>query len=179
MWWRPCSQRLLKHLAPLSTYQDARSIGTSPTCDNTTFHAESKSTHNNWLSLTSQKIFKCIKTDTWKLSLGEGAKRELYLTDGSTGLNLSSPPKKGRLFGKSGASDFVSRIPRNTLLTKALNHYLELNFCRQCIYQWQSRICNTCRLNKLPTVSTLQNSFSKSTWRGSDRQVESDKWLHI
>jgi len=48
------------------------------------------------------------------------------------------PPKKGRLFGKTRASHFVGRIPGNTLITKALNHYLELNFCRQCIYQRQS-----------------------------------------
>jgi len=56
------------------------------------------------------------------------------------------PPKKGRLFSKSRASDFVRRIPGNTLLTEALNRYLELNFCRQCIYWWQSPICDTCCL---------------------------------
>jgi len=33
-------------------------------------------------------------------------------------------------------------------------------------------------LNKLPIVSTLQNCFSESPWRGSDKEVESDKWLH-
>jgi len=63
--------------------------------------------------------------------------------DGSVGLNLSSPTKKGHLFGKSLTSDFVRHIPRNILLTKALNHYLELNFCRQCIYQQQSLICDS------------------------------------
>jgi len=83
-------------------------------------------------------ILKHIKIGTWKLSLGGEAKRELYLTDRLTGLNLSSPPKKGCLFGKSHVSDFVRHIPRNTLLTKVLNHYFELNFCRQCIYQWQT-----------------------------------------
>jgi len=51
--------------------------------------------------------------------------------DGSTGLNLSSPPKKGRLYGKSRASDFVRPIPGKTLLTKALNYYFELNCCRR------------------------------------------------
>jgi len=56
-------------------------------------------------------------------------------TDGSMGLNLSSLPKKGCLLGESHASDFVRPIPQNTLLTKVLNHYFELNFCRQCIYQ--------------------------------------------
>jgi len=40
-----------------------------------------------------------------KLFLGGGTKREPYLMDGSMDLNLSSPPKKGRLFGKSCASD--------------------------------------------------------------------------
>jgi len=54
------------------------------------------------------------------------------------GLNLSSPTKKGCLFGKTRASDFVRCIPGNTLLTKALNNYLELNFCRQCIHEQQS-----------------------------------------
>jgi len=62
------------------------------------------------------------------------------------GLNLSSPSKKGRLFGKSRTSDFVRCIPGNTLLTEVLNYYFELNFCRQCIYQQQFRICDTCRL---------------------------------
>jgi len=104
--------------------------------------------------------------------LGGGAKRELHLMDGSTGLNLSSPPKKGRLFGKNRASDFVRHIPGNTLLTKALNYYFELNFCRQCIYQRQFRICDNCRLNKLLIVSTLRNCFSESPWKGSGRQVE-------
>ena len=79
-----------------------------------------------------KKISKHIKTGTWKLSLGGGAKWELHLMDGLTGLNLSSPPKKGCHFGKSRASDFVRLIPENTLLTKVLNHYLELIFCRQC-----------------------------------------------
>jgi len=87
--------------------------------------------------------------------LGGGAKQELHLTDGSTGLKLSFPSKKGRLFGKSRTSDFVIYIPRNTLLTKALNYYFELNYCRQCIYQRQLRICDTWRLNKLPIASTL------------------------
>jgi len=71
---------------------------------------------------------------------------ELHLTDGSTGLNLSSTPKKGRLFGKSRASDFVRRNPGNTWLTKALNYYFELSFCRQWIYQRQFQICDNCRL---------------------------------
>ena len=118
----------------------------SPASDDTTFHAKSQSIHNNWLSPTSQKDFH-IKIDTWKLSLGGGAKRELHLTDGWMGLNLSFPPKKGRLFGKSRASDFVRRIPGNTLLTKVLNYYFDLNFCRQWIYQWQFRICDNCHLN--------------------------------
>jgi len=39
----------------------------------------------------------------------------MNLMDGSTGLKLSSPPKKGHLFGKSHTSDFVGCIPRNTL----------------------------------------------------------------
>jgi len=43
-------------------------------------------------------------------------------------LNLSFPPKKEHLFGKSCTSDLVRSMPRNTLLTKALNHYSELNF---------------------------------------------------
>ena len=115
--------------------------------------------------------FQSIKIGTRKLSLGGGAKQKPYVTNRSTGLHLSSPPKKGRLFGKSRTSDFVRRIPGNTLLTKALNCYLELNFCRQCIYQRQSRICDTCRLNKLPVVPTLRNCFSESPWKGSDRQM--------
>jgi len=125
-----------------------------------------------------QKIFKCMITGTWKLSLGGGTKREPYLMDELTGLILSSPDKNGCLFGKRRVSDFVRRIPGNTLLTKTLNYYLELNFYRQCIYQWRSWICNICRLNKLPLVSSLRNCFSESPWRASDRQVEPDKWLH-
>jgi len=97
---------------------------------------------------------------------------------GQMGLNPSFPPKKGRLFGKSRASDFVRHIPGNTLLTKALNHYLGLNFCRQCIYQGQSRICDTCHLNKLPIATTLRNCFNESPWKGSNRQAGSDKWRH-
>ena len=85
---------------------------------------------------------------------------------------LFPPPKKGCLFGKSCASDFVRNISGNTLLTKVLNYYFDLNFCRQCIYQWQFRICDNCRLNKLPVVSTLRNCFSESPWKGSGRQVE-------
>ena len=91
--------------------------------------------------------------------------------DRSTGLNLSSHPKKGCLSGKSRASDFVRYIPGNTLLTKALNHWLELNFFRQCFYQRQSRICDTGHLIKLSVDSTLQNCFSESPWEGSDRQT--------
>jgi len=64
--------------------------------------------------------------------------------------NSLLPPRKGRRFGKSRASDFVRRMPGITLLTKALNRHLELSFCRQCIYQQQSQIRDTCRLNKLP-----------------------------
>ena len=67
----------------------------------------------------------------------------------------------------------VTHILGNTLLTKVLNYYFELNFCRLCIYQRQSRICDTCHLNKLPIVSTSWNCFSESPWKGSDRQVES------
>jgi len=39
----------------------------------------------------------------------------MNLMDGSTGLKLSSPLKKGHLFGKSHASDFVGHIPGYTL----------------------------------------------------------------
>jgi len=46
----------------------------------------------------------------------------MNLMDESTGLKLSSPPKKGHVFGKSRASDFVGCIPGNTVLTKALNY---------------------------------------------------------
>jgi len=68
-----------------------------------------------------------------------------------------SPPKKGCVFVKSHASDFVRPITGNTLLSKALNDYLELNICRHCLYQPQSRICDTCGLNKLPSVSAFRN----------------------
>ena len=44
---------------------------------------------------------------------------------------------------------FVRLIPGNTLLSKEQKYYLELSFCRQCIYQWQSQICDICCLNKL------------------------------
>jgi len=123
-----------------------------------------------------QKIFKRIKTGTWKLSLG---RRSQARTSPDGRVDGPEPlfhlPKKGRLFGKSRASDFVRHMPGNTWLTKVPNYYLELNFCRQCVYQWQSQICDTCHLNelpvvnKLPVVSTLQNCFSESPWRGSDR----------
>jgi len=36
-----------EHLAPLSTYHNAHSIGPSPICDDTTYHAKSQSTYNN------------------------------------------------------------------------------------------------------------------------------------
>ena len=117
-----------------------------------------------------RKIFICIKTGTWKTSLEEESRKTL--PDGQ--VDRPEPllhPKKGCLFGKSRASDFVRRNPRNTLLTKALNYYLELNFCKQCIYQQYSWICDTCRLNKLLIVSTLWNCFSESPWEGSDRQM--------
>ena len=150
---------------------------TAQSCFWLTWHSMPRANRYTIIDLVPprKKISKHIKIGTWKLSLGGGAKRELHLTDGSTGLNLSSPPKKGRLFGKSRASDFVRRIPGNT---KALNYYFELNFCRQCVHQWQFRICDTCHLNKLTIASILRNCFSESPWKGSDRQVESEKWLH-
>ena len=165
-----------EQMVPLSTYQDARSIGMSNSWAPlvTTQHSTPRANrHIIDLVPSCQKIFKCPKTGTWKLlSLGGGAKQELYLTDGSTDLNLSSSPKKGCLFGKSRTSDFVRRNPGNTLLTKVLNYYFELNFCWQWIYQRQFRICDNCHLNKLPIVSTLWNCFSESPWKGSGRQVE-------
>ena len=45
-----------------------------------------------------QKIFKHVKIGTGKLSLGGGAKRDLYLMDGLTSLDLSSPPQEGTSF---------------------------------------------------------------------------------
>ena len=171
MWWRPRSQRLLKHLAPLSTYQHARSTGLRPACDDTAFHAKSQSTHNNWLSPTSPKDFQTYKN--WHLkTLSGGMSQATTSADGRVDEPepLFPPPKKGRLFGKSCTSDFVKHIPGNTLLTIVLNHYFELNFCRQHVYQRQSRIRDTCHLNKLPIVSTLQNCFSESPWKVSDRQ---------
>jgi len=49
------------------------------------------------------------------------------------------------------------------LLTKALNYYLELRFCRQCIYQQQSRNRDTCCLNKLPLTKSGTRSGSSHT----------------
>ena len=57
------------------------------------------------------------------------------LPDGGVNEPEPLPPKKEHLFGQSRASDLVRSIPGNTLLTKKLNHYFELNFCKQCIYQ--------------------------------------------
>ena len=169
-------------MALLSTHQDARSIGVW-NCSVPlvmTWHSVPRANQHIIIDLVPprKKIFKHIKIGTWKLSLGGEAKRELYLKEGWRTWTSLPYPKKGCHFGKSRASDFVRRIPGNTLLTKALNHYLELNFCRQCIYQRQSQICDTCHLNKLPIASTLRNCSSESPWRGSDRQVEPDKWLH-
>jgi len=127
-----------------------------------------------------KKIFQTYKN--WHLkTLFERKSQARTLPDGwvDEPETLFSPSKKGRLFGESCTSDFVRCIPGNTLLTKALNYYFELNFCRQCISQRQFRICDTCRLNKLPIVSNLRNYFSESPWRGSDRQVEFGKWLHL
>ena len=119
-----------------------------------------------------QKIFQGIKIATWILSLEEEPSRNLtWRTERQAWISLPSR-KKGRLFGKSRTSDFLRHIPGNTLLTKALNYYLELNFCRQCIYQQQSWSYDSCRLNKLPIVSTLRNCFSESPWKGSGRLVE-------
>jgi len=67
--------------------------------------------------------------------------------------------------------------PGNTLLTKALSNYLELHFLDSAFINGNPE-SDTCRLNKLPIISTLQNCFSESPWKGSDRQVESEKWLH-
>jgi len=125
----------------------------------TTQHSMPKSNQHIIIDLVPphKKIFKLIKTGSWKLSLGGGDKREPYLMDGFTGLNLSYPIKMY-------VPHFVRCMPRSMLLTKVLNHYRELNFCRQCIYQQQSRICGTCHLNKLPIVSILWNCFSESPW---------------
>ena len=131
-----------EQMVPGSAYQDARSIGVShcwvPLV--TTRHSMPRANQYTIIDLVPphKKIFKHIKIGTWKLSLGGGAKRELYLMDGLMSLNLSSLPKKGCLFGKSCVSHFVRCIPGNTLLTKALNHYFQLKFCRQWIYQRQS-----------------------------------------
>ena len=96
--WMLCSQRLLqikKHLVPLSTYQDALCVKLpNPTCDHTTFRAKNQLTQNNSLRPTSPKDFQMYKKGTWKLCLGGGAKWEPYLTDRSTGLNLSPPPRR-------------------------------------------------------------------------------------
>ena len=71
-----------------------------------------------------QKIWKYIKIGSWKTLFGRRSQART-LTDGQVnGPEPLCPLKKGRLFGKSGVSDFVRRISGNTLLTKALNHYL-------------------------------------------------------
>ena len=114
----------------------------NPACDDPTFHAKSQSTLNNWLSPTSPKDFQTYKN--WHL------KNSLWEEEMGWGAWTSLPsPKKGCLFGKSRTSDFVRHIPRNTSLTKALNYYLEINFCTQCIYQRQSWMCHTCCLSYL------------------------------
>ena len=115
---------------------------------------------------TSKVLKPALENPLWRRSQAR------TLPDGQVnGPEPLFPPRKGRLVGKSRTSDFVRGIPRNTLLTKALNHYLELNFCGRRVYQRQSRICGTCRLNKLPIVSTLRSCFSGSPWEGSDRQT--------
>jgi len=178
------SQRLLwiKHRWPPNTHTEMPApkvvILLSPASDDTTFHAKSHSIHNNWLSPTLQKDFQTYKNWHLKTLFGRRSRARTSPDGWVDRSELSSPPKKGCLFGNSLASDFVRRILGNTLLTKALNYYFELNFCRQWIYQWQPRICDTCRLDKSTIVSTLRNCFSESPWKGSGRQAESEKWLH-
>ena len=62
-----------------------------------------------------------------------------------------------------------------TYLHENVTNYWTINlssiFCRWCFSQWQSQICDTCSLNKLPTVSTSQNCLSESPWECSDRQM--------
>jgi len=113
-----------------------------------------------------KKIFQTYKN--WRLKTLFGRRSQARTSpDGRVdGPEPLFPPKKGRFFGKSRASDVVRCTPGNTLLTKALNYSFELKFCRQCIYQRQFRICDPCRVNKFLLLQ-LCEAFSAKVLGGA------------
>jgi len=116
-------------MAPGCAYQDDRSKDVShcgvPLL--TTRHSMPRANQYTISDLVPppRKIFQTHKN--WHLKTLFGRRSQVRTSpDGRVNRPepLFPPPKKGRLFGKSHASDFVRRTPGNTLLTKVLNRCL-------------------------------------------------------